>query len=198
MNFQQESLAKMKDGSKTQTRRLFRETGDSVQIPELTIRTWGEDLARLTPDPRCLGNIIRVESIPEDMIPDDGLEIEAVYKSGRHFLGVGMSYAAAPGRGKKATGRFVVDRLRLQRLKDISKKDSIAEGLVLDETFIDPGTGLGAEWVATFEGKELRGADPRKVYLTLLRRMYPKMNVETQRVLVIDLSWSHDEPNPTP
>lgn len=54
--------------------------------------------------------------------------VHAVYSSSYKLKWqVGRTYAIQPGRGKKAVGRFLLESIRKERLRDISAQDARAE-----------------------------------------------------------------------
>jgi len=67
--------------------------------------------------------------------PEDGrLAIfERTVKGVRVKWKVGRTYAVQPGRGKKAWGYATLGQIRDERVKDISERDAIEEGVVIPE-----------------------------------------------------------------
>lgn len=95
---------KVRDGSKTQTRRLVKEN-------DYASRMWRD---------------------PVTLIPDDALYklISRVKRRGRIKWVVGPTYAIQSGRGKKGNGRFRIVKIRKENVQDISIIDCYAEGVV--------------------------------------------------------------------
>ena len=70
----------------------------------------------------------RLNYFDDTMFIDNNGEIIEVHRNGRLKWQVGRDYALQPGRTAKADGRFLLKRIRLEHLYDISEDDAWAEG----------------------------------------------------------------------
>lgn len=134
MNFTPEMLAKVLDGTKTQTRRPVKQ-GDKKDTIERYLA--------VSYHARWYG----------------GEDIQAVIRSERILWGKGKTYAVCPGRGKKAVARMKITKIRAECPIDISDADARAEGFESREAFWDKlrslyGTNVNLTapyWALTFE-----------------------------------------------
>jgi len=130
--------------------------------------------------------VFRVGDIPDELIPDNGLDIHAIYKGGRLYLRRQRDYAIAPGRGKHQVGRFFCDQLRLQRMGDISEFDLLEEGFERDDKFVS-GEGTQGEFVAVVKGREIRSQHAGPMFITVLNRLHGKKFDKGRRVIAIGI-----------
>ena len=129
MNFTPEMLAKVLDGSKTQTRRR----ADNHEIVNRLVTANGTKRVETR---RFIGLKVAIVGGYNDVgygdVHEDYSEWRAKWQTGR-------IYAVAPGRGKKSVAKIRLLDIRMERACDISDADARAEG------FSDP-SGFFAKW----------------------------------------------------
>lgn len=115
-------MDKVKDGSKTQTRRVVK---DGERYSVITIERVGEHVGSK--------HEIIYPSIAQ---PVSGIHTVYTAKGARKWV-VGRNYPASPKMYQPAFGRFAILSLAVERLHDIDEEDAIAEGVASVAEYID-------------------------------------------------------------
>lgn len=116
---------------------------------------------------------------PNPPDPSKGRIIK-VHRKGRLFWAVGKTYAIKPKRTAKQTGRIKLLSIRLEKVRDISSEDAIAEGATL----------LDGMYVFTVKGKTFRGLTPRAAYLEGWKDFYKKSDLKEEVWVLTFRKWA--------
>lgn len=158
MIFSPESIEAMIGGRKDQTRR----------VAQPTDRYW------LASDPDGRHRTVQYTRGVPVLEGLDVVKVERTNAAGRVYVpfSVGKDIAVCPGRGKKATGRLTVKRLRLVRADVITEADALAEGVVLrSNSDFYPRPGF---YEAKFKGVAVHRDRAADAFLAGLAVMHPR------------------------